>query len=101
MDNKTKFFKSVVLLQFIPALLLGVLILLNFRNQNLLNIRGLHPNEFNYAFIVPLIFFGFAFLLSIFYFFSKQHESAEDESEILKIKRQANFWKYAFYSNIF
>lgn len=101
MDNKTKFFKTVLILQFIPALLLGVLILMHFRNQKLLNIRGLHPYEFNYGHAVPLIFFGICFLLSVIVLFLKQQNSEEDEADVQKKNRQKNFWKFAFYCNLF
>jgi hypothetical protein len=101
MDNKTKFFKNVVLLQFIPVVLLGILILSNLREQKILKIRELHPYEFNYGHAVPLLFFGAAFVLSLLSFFSKQKEAPEDEAAILKIKRKQNFWKFAFYCNVF
>lgn len=101
MDKKTRFFKTVLLLQFIPALLLGVLILMHFRPQKLLNIRGLHPFEFNYGQAVPLIFFGICFLVSIIALFFKPQNSDEDETNVQQKNRQKNFWKFAFYSNLF
>jgi uncharacterized membrane protein len=101
MDNKTKFFKSVLLLQFIPILLLGFLSLMNFRKQKLLNIRGLHPYEFNYGYAIPLIFFAVCLVISFSCFFFKQQDVAEDEAGMQKKIRQQNFWKFAFYCNIF
>lgn len=101
MDKKTKFFKTVLLLQFFPALLLGVLILMNFRNQKLLNIRGIHPYEFNYGHAVPVIFFLICFVLSLITLFLKPENVAGDENEIVKKLRQQNFWKFAFYCNVF
>jgi len=101
MDKKTRFFKTVLLLQFIPALLLGVLILMHFRPQKLLNIRGLHPFEFNYGQAVPLILFGICFLVSILVLFLKPQNSDEDETNVQQKNRQKNFWKFAFYSNLF
>lgn len=101
MDKKTRFFKTVLLVQFIPALLFGVLILMNFRSQKILNIRGLHPYEFNYGHIAPLLFFGIALLIGLFTLFFKSQETENAEEETQKIIRQKNFWKFAFYSNVF
>ncbi|GAA3759207.1 hypothetical protein [Flavobacterium ginsengiterrae] len=101
MDKKTRFFKTVLLVQFIPALLLGVLILMNFRSQKILKIRGLHPYEFNYGHIAPLLFFGIALLIGILTLFFKPQETENVEEDTQKIIRQKNFWKFAFYSNIF
>ncbi|OXA86778.1 MFS transporter [Flavobacterium hercynium] len=101
MDKKTKFFKNVILFQFVAVLLFGVLILLNFRDQKLLNIRGLHPYEFRYGCAVPLIIFIVCSLLALVAFFSKEKKETVDEIELQKIKRQKNFWKFAFYTNVF
>lgn len=101
MDNKAKFFKTVLMLQFVPALLIGVLILMHFRPQKLLNIRGLHPYEFNYGYAAPLIFFGICFLLSVVVLFLKPQNNEEDEADLQKKNRQKNFWKFAFYCNLF
>lgn len=101
MDKKTNFFKTVILLQFIPAFLLGLLILMNYRKQKLLNVRGFHPYEFNYGHAVPLIFFGVCFLVSILIVFLKKENVTEDEADIQKKVRQQNFWKFAFYCNVF
>ncbi|RKR10592.1 hypothetical protein C8C83_2268 [Flavobacterium sp. 90] len=101
MNKKTKFFKNVLLLQFIPVLLIGILILSNFREQKTLRIRQLHPYEFNYGYAIPLFVFGIGLVLALFSLFSKQEDVLVDESEILKIKRRQNFWKFAFYCNIF
>ncbi len=101
MNKKTKFFKNVLLLQFIPVLLIGLLILSNFREQKTLRIRQLHPYEFNYGYAIPLFVFGTGLVLALFSLFSKQEDVLVDESEILKIKRRQNFWKFAFYSNVF
>lgn len=102
MNKKTKFFKNVLLLQFIPILLLGILILSNFREQKILKIRQLHPYEFNYGYAIPLFVFGIGLVLALFSLFSKQEDiSQDDEAEILKIKRRQNFWKFAFYCNVF
>ena len=101
MDKKTRFFKTVLLVQFIPALLSGVLILMNFRSQKILKIRGLHPYEFNYGHIVPLLFFGIALLIGVLTLFFKPQETENVEKETQKIIRQKNFWKFAFYSNVF
>ncbi|WP_291147182.1 hypothetical protein [Flavobacterium sp. UBA7680] len=102
MNKKTKFFKNVLLLQFIPILLLGILILSNFREQKTLRIRQLHPYEFNYGYAIPLLVFGIGLVLALFSLFSKQENiPQDDEAEILKIKRQQNFWKFAFYCNVF
>ncbi|MBS7232824.1 hypothetical protein KHA90_17535 [Flavobacterium psychroterrae] len=101
MDKKTKFFKTVLLLQFVPALLLGLLIVMNYRPQKLLNIRGLHPYEFNYGYAIPLIFFIVCLLLSTVTLFSEPETIEETEEEIQKKKRQKNFWKFAFYCNLF
>jgi hypothetical protein len=102
MNKKTRFFKNVLLLQFIPILLLGILISSNFREQKILKIRQLHPYEFNYGYAVPLLVFGIGLMLALFSLFSKQEDiPQDDEEEILKIKRQQNFWKFAFYCNVF
>jgi len=101
MNKKTRFFKNVLLLQFIPILLLGILISSNFREQKILKIRQLHPYEFNYGYAVPLFVFGVGLVLALFSLFSKQEDITQDEAEILKIKRKQNFWKFAFYCNVF
>jgi hypothetical protein len=101
MNKKTRFFKNVILLQFIPILLFGILILSNFREQKTLKIRQLHPYEFNYGYAVPLFVFGVGLVLALFSLFSKQEDITQDKAEILKIKRKQNFWKFAFYSNVF
>ncbi|MET3027343.1 hypothetical protein ABXT06_11725 [Flavobacterium sp. UW10123] len=102
MDRKTRFFKNAVILQFIPLLLLGFLVVSNFREQKILRIRQLHPYEFNYGYAVPLLIFGIGLVLALFSLFSKQEDILQDdEAEILKIKRKQNFWKFAFYSNVF
>jgi ABC-type multidrug transport system fused ATPase/permease subunit len=101
MDKKTRFFKTVLLVQFIPALLFGVLILMNFRSQKILKIRGLHPYEFNYGQIAPLLIFGIAFFIGVLTLFFKAQETENTEEETQKIIRQKNFWKFAFYSNVF
>ncbi|WP_337967618.1 hypothetical protein [uncultured Flavobacterium sp.] len=101
MNKKTKFFKNVLLLQFIAVVLIGILILSNFREQKTLRIRQLHPYEFNYGYAIPLFVFGIGLVLALFSLFSKQEDVLVDESEILKIKRRQNFWKFAFYCNVF
>ncbi|WP_264553169.1 hypothetical protein [Flavobacterium sp. N2038] len=101
MDKKTRFFKTVLLLQFIPALLLGILILMNFRSQKLLNIRGFHPYEFNYGHAVPLLFFVIACLAAIIGVFFKKQDILENDADTQKQNRARNFWKFAFYCNIF
>ncbi|MBF4517313.1 hypothetical protein IRZ71_13190 [Flavobacterium sp. ANB] len=101
MDNKTKFFKNTLVLQFILVLLLGILISSNFREQKTLRIRQLHPYEFNYGYAIPLFIFGIGLVLALFSLFSKQEDTPQDEAEILKIKRKQNFWKFAFYCNVF
>lgn len=101
MDKKTKFFKTVLLLQFVLALLLGFLSLMNFRPQKLLHIRGFYPYEFNYGHAVPLIFFIVSFFLSFLTFFSKDRNAPETEADLQKRNRQKNFWKFAFYCNLF
>ncbi|MCV9932076.1 hypothetical protein OIU80_07255 [Flavobacterium sp. LS1R47] len=101
MDRKTKFFKTVLLLQFVLVLLLGALSLMNFRKQKLLNIRGLHPYEFNYGYAVPLILFVVCLVILIPYLFLKQQDVVEDEAGMQKKIRQQNFWKFAFYCNVF
>ncbi|MBB4801163.1 hypothetical protein HNP37_001202 [Flavobacterium nitrogenifigens] len=101
MNKKTKFFKNVLLLQFIPILLLGILIISNYREQKTLRIRQLHPYEFNYGYAIPLLIFGIGLFLALFSLFSKQEDILHDDAEVLKIKRKQNFWKFAFYSNVF
>ena len=101
MNKKTKFFKNVLLLQFIPVFLLGVFILSNPKSQKVIRIREIHPYEFNYGYAVPLFVFGIGLVLALFSLFSKQEDVLVDESEILKIKRRQNFWKFAFYCNVF
>ncbi|TPG38738.1 tetraspanin family protein [Flavobacterium pectinovorum] len=101
MDNKTKFFKNTLLLQFIPVFLLGIFILSNFREQKTLRIRDFHPYEFNYGQLVPVLIFGIGLLLSLLSLLIKQKETEQDETEVLKIKRRQNFWKFAFYNNVF
>ncbi|WJS95454.1 hypothetical protein NYQ10_03155 [Flavobacterium johnsoniae] len=102
MNKNSRFFKNVLLLQFVPILLLGILIVSNFREQKTLRIRQLHPFEFNYGYAVPLLIFGIGLVLAVFGLFSKQENiTQEDETQILKIKRQQNFWKFAFYCNVF
>lgn len=102
MDNKTKFFKNALLLQVIPILLLAIFSFSNFREQKTLRIRQLHPYEFNYGYAVPLLIFGVGLILALFTLFSKQEDILQDDvAEILKIKRRQNFWKFAFYCNVF
>ena len=101
MNRKTRFFKNALLLQFIPLLLLGILIVSNFREQKILKIRELHPYEFNYGEFLPLIFFAVCCIAAIFTLFSKTPDVPEDDAEIVKIKRKQNFWKFAFYCNVF
>jgi len=102
MDRKTRFFRNAVILQFIPLLLLGLLIVSNFREQKTVRIRQLHPYEFNYGYAVPLLIFGIGLVFALFSLFSKQEDILQNsEAEILKIKRKQNFWKFAFYSNVF
>lgn len=101
MDNKTKFFRSVLLLQFIPIFLLGVFILSNPLNQKVVKIREFHPYEFNYGYIIPVCFFIICLVVSVFNFFLKKEEIDTDEDLLLKIRRKQNFWKFAFYSNLF
>ncbi|MBF7091093.1 hypothetical protein IUY40_06030 [Flavobacterium sp. ALJ2] len=101
MNKKTKFFKNVLILQFIPILFLGILILSNFREQKTLKIKGLHPYEFNYGFAVPLLIFGIGLVLSLLSLFLKQENDRQDEAEGVKVKRKQNFWKFAFYCNVF
>ncbi|MBS7256292.1 hypothetical protein [Flavobacterium branchiicola] len=101
MDKKTRFFKTVLLLQFIPVLLLGILMFMNFRSQKLLNIRGLHPYEFNYGHAVPLLFFIISCLVALLSLFFKPQNIEENEADTQKQIRERNFWKFAFYSNVF
>lgn len=101
MDNKTKFFRSVILLQFILVFLLGIFILFNLQHQKILKIRYLHPYEFTYGFVLPMLFFGVSLVVSTWYLFSKKEYSIENEIDILKAKRLQNFWKFAFYWNVF
>lgn len=101
MNKKTRFFKNAVILQFIPLLLLGLLIVSNFREQKILKIRELHPYEFNYGELLPLIFFVVCCIVALFTLFVKTPDAPEDEEEIIKRKRKQNFWKFAFYCNVF
>jgi hypothetical protein len=101
MDNKTKFFRSVLLLQFIPIFLLGVFILSNPQNQKVVKIREFHPYEFNCGYVIPFVFFVICLVVSVFSFFLKKEEIDMDEDLLLKIRRKQNFWKFAFYSNLF
>ncbi|WP_125717959.1 MFS transporter [Flavobacterium ustbae] len=101
MDRKTRFFKNTLILQFIPLLLLGLLIVSNFREQKVLKIRQLHPYEFNYGEWLPFIFFAVCCIASLFTLFPKPPGAPEDEAEIVKRKRKENFWKFAFYCNVF
>lgn len=101
MDKKSKFFKNVLLVQFVPVILIGIMILLNFRNQKLINIRGLHPFEFNYAHALPVIFFSISILVSTLTIILKSQNVTENEFDDQKKIRQQNFWKFAFYCNVF
>lgn len=101
MDRKTRFFRNAVILQFIPLLLLGLLIVSNFREQKTLRIRQLHPYEFNYGELLPLIFFAVCCIVALFTLFPKTSDAPEDDEEIVKRKRKQNFWKFAFYCNVF
>jgi len=101
MDRKTRFFKNAVILQFIPLLLLCLFIVSNFREQKILKIRQLHPYEFNYGELLPLIFFAVCCMVALFTLFPKTPDAPEDDEEILKRKRKQNFWKFAFYCNVF
>jgi|GEM_PF-1278826 len=101
MDCKNRFFKNAVILQFIPLLLLGLFIVSNFREQKILKIRELHPYEFNYGELLPLIFFTVCCMVALFTLFPKTPDIPEDDEEIVKRKRKQNFWKFAFYCNVF
>ncbi len=101
MNNRIKFFKNVLLFQFIPIFILGLLILSSFREQKILRIRELHPYEFNYGYAVPLIVFGAGLVLSVLSLLFKQENLKQEEGEDLKKLRRQNFWKFAFYCNLF
>lgn len=96
MNNKTRFFKSTILLQFILISILGVFLYSKFERQEILNIPELHPNEFTIGTLFPVIFFVICCLISIPYLFSKE---IIQETEIQKTLRIKNFWKFSFYSN--
>lgn len=99
MKNKAKFFKSTILLQFIPVTLLGIFLYSKFKRQEILNIPELHPHELNIGALFPVVFFLACGLISIPYLFSKKTES-DEEADSQKILRTNNFWKFAFYSNV-
>lgn len=99
MDNQTRFFKSSVLLQFIPVALLGVFLYSKFERQEIANIREFHPNELNLGVLFPIIFFVICSLISIPYLFSKKNYDETEENEIQKSLRIKNFWKFSFYAN--
>lgn len=101
MNKKTKFFKNVLLLQFIPVFLLGVFILSNPKSQKVIRIREIHPYEFNYGELLPLISFAVCCIVALFTLFLKTPKTPEDDEEIVKRKRKQNFWKFAFYCNVF
>lgn len=101
MNKKTKFFKNALLFQFIPVLLLGIWISLDNQRQEILKIREIHPYEFSLGLIAPIIFLGFSCLVSIIIFSLKNEQFEADEKEDLKKLRQNNFWKFAFYCNVF
>ena len=99
MNNQTRFFKSALLLQFIPIALLGVFLYSKFERQEIANIREFHPNEFNIGMLFPVIFFVVCGLISIPYLFSKKNSEETEEAEIQKNLRTKNFWKFSFYFN--
>lgn len=99
MDNQTRFFKSAILLQFIPIALLGVFLYSKFEFQEIANIREFHPNEFNFAALFPVLFFVICCLVSIFYLFSKKNPNETEAVGIQKSLRIKNFWKFSFYFN--
>ncbi|TDW45973.1 hypothetical protein EV144_107166 [Flavobacterium sp. 270] len=101
MDRISKFFRGMIVSQFILVLIFGILMFLNFRKQKLLNVRGFHPFEFYYGVLAPLIFFGICLVICVPILLSKHQDQETDENEILKNLRQHNFWKFAFYCNIF
>ncbi|MFB9077689.1 hypothetical protein ACFFLS_00735 [Flavobacterium procerum] len=101
MDRKFRFFKNALLLQFIPIILVGILILSNYREQKVLRIRDLHPYEFQYGYFLPLFFFVVCCVVSLFTLFPNPKDAPEDEVEITKLKRKQNFWKFAFFCNVF
>lgn len=101
MNVKTRFFKSVLLLQFPMILLLGIWLYSSFEKQEFLTISSIHPYEVNFLITSPAIFFCSSFLLSGIYFLLKHKNNDEEEIEIQKKLRVANFWNFAFYCNVF
>lgn len=99
MNNQIRFFKSTLLLQFIPIAVLGVFLYSKFKKQEILNIPELHPNEFTIGTLFPVIFFIICAVISIPYLFSKKITEQTEETEIQKTLRINNFWKFSFYSN--
>ncbi|HEU4495756.1 MAG TPA: hypothetical protein VFR70_01775 [Flavobacterium sp.] len=100
-NTKTAFFKSVLLLQFPMLSLLGILLYVNYERQEFLAIPAIHPHEVNVAIAVPAILFCASLLLSGAFLLLKRKKQEEDEAEIQKQLRIKNFWKFAFYCNIF
>lgn len=99
MDKQTRFFKSTILLQFLPISLLGIFLYSKFQRQEILNIPELHPNEFTIGTIFPVLFFIICAVISIPYLFSKKNIEETEETEIQKRLRIKNFWKFSFYGN--
>lgn len=101
MENKTKFFKSAVLLQFFPIILLGIFLYSKFEKQEILNIREFHPHELNIGTLFPVIIFLVCCIFSLPYLFSKkEYNDPENDIDVQKKLRTENFWKFAFYSNV-
>ena len=99
MDKQTRFFKSTIILQFLPISLLGIFLYSKFQRQEILNIPELHPNEFTIGTIFPVLFFIICAVISIPYLFSKKNIEGKEETEIQKTLRIKNFWKFSFYGN--